>query len=365
MFLSNLFPGVGQIYAGSKSKGIIFLVLWTSFLLITVAGFLLFIYTDDSSISRIYGLIGVIALICIPVFGIYTLVDAYKTAKKCNAEHALSLDTVKKKPWLAVFLSIVFPGIGQFYNRQVIKGILFLICAILLYLLSDKYYLLYFSLVPFYLFVMKDAFDSSEKINGSDNKFVEQGKMAVKLFVILMIVIKIIPYGDIIKADIIQAFKIPAGSMLPTIKLGDHIFVDKTSSAIYSINRGDIIVFKYPVDPARDFVKRVIAVGGDTIESKDKIIYVNGAVIEEKYIQHVDNNIKPIDMDRRDNFGPIKVPEDNYFVMGDNRDQSYDSRFWGFVPKENIKGKSLKIYWSWDSVTSSVRWDRIGEKIEK
>lgn len=364
VFLSNLFPGAGQIYAGSKSKGIFFIVLGCSLFLITAAGLCLFIFTDDASLSRMYGFIGLIAGIIATIFGIYALFDAYKTAKNYNAEHALNLEAVKKKPWLAVFLSNIFPGIGQFYNRQMLKGILFIICALLLYVVVGLYYALFFFLVPFYLFAMKDAFESSEKINGSDNKFFDQGKKFVKIFVILLLVIKFIPYSDIIKADIVQAFKIPAASMLPTMKIGDHILVDKTSRANNSIKRGDIIVFKYPEDPERDFVKRVIAVGGDTIESKDKTIYINSVVIEEKYIQHVDNAIRSDESDKRDNFGPIKVPEDNYFVMGDNRDQSYDSRYWGFVPKENIKGKAFKIYWSWDSATSNVRWERIGEKLQ-
>ena len=136
--------------------------------------------------------------------------------------------------------------------------------------------------------------------------------------------------------------------MIPTLQIGDHILVNKfllgspvdvpfTNIHLFRMpglrkpQRGDIIVFKYPEDPTRDFIKRVIGVEGDVIESKDKTLFVNGSKLIESYVQHVDSFIKPADMDRRDNFGPVTVPKDSVFVMGDNRDQSYDSRFWGFV----------------------------------
>jgi signal peptidase I len=129
-------------------------------------------------------------------------------------------------------------------------------------------------------------------------------------------------------------------------------------------HRGDIIVFKYPEDPKRDFIKRVIGVGGDVIESRDKEIYVNGTKLSEPYVQHVDSDVKPRDMDRRDNFGPVTVPEGKVFVMGDNRDQSYDSRFWGFVDLSLVKGNAIIIYWSWDNDKTWVRFNRIGRLVK-
>lgn len=164
----------------------------------------------------------------------------------------------------------------------------------------------------------------------------------------------------LIRAFVIQAFKIPTGSMIPTLVVGDHILVNKfiygvkvpfTDEKILPLKepeREDIIVFKYPEDPSRDFIKRIVAVGGDTIESKDKVIYINGKPVKEPYVQHTDDSIRPGGVEPRDNFGPITVPEDEYFVMGDNRDQSYDSRYWGFVDEKAIKGEALIIYWSWD-----------------
>ncbi len=179
-----------------------------------------------------------------------------------------------------------------------------------------------------------------------------------------------------IRAYIIQAFKIPSGSMIPTLLIGDHLLVTKF---IYGINlplmenkvlvfdnpkRGDIIVFKYPEDPSRDFIKRVIAIEGDIIEGRDKKIYVNGKELREPYVRYSDSYIHPRDLDPRDNFGPITVPKGKLFVMGDNRDQSYDSRFWGFVDIKEVRGKALIIYWSWDSENGKPRLERIGKLIK-
>jgi signal peptidase I len=175
-----------------------------------------------------------------------------------------------------------------------------------------------------------------------------------------------------IRAYFIQAFKIPSGSMIPTLLIGDHILVNKSiygTTLPFSDNRvvvlrkperGDIIVFRYPEDPKRDFIKRVIAVEGDVIESKDKVVYVNGKQVNEPYTQHTDNTLRPGGIEPRDNFGQQIVPKGKYFMMGDNRDQSYDSRYWGYVDIKDIRGKALIIYWSWDSRRNWPRFERIG-----
>jgi signal peptidase I len=185
----------------------------------------------------------------------------------------------------------------------------------------------------------------------------------------------------VIRTFVIQAFKIPSGSMIPTLLVGDHILVNKfllgtpvdipfTNVTLFrmpglrKVQRGDIIVFKYPEDPKRDFIKRVIGVDGDVVMAKDKNVYVNGRRLVETYTQHVDEEIKSGEFDKRDNFGPVVVPKGAVFVMGDNRDQSYDSRFWGFVDDSEIKGKAVVIYWSWDSDKTWVRFSRIGRLVK-
>ena len=179
----------------------------------------------------------------------------------------------------------------------------------------------------------------------------------------------------VIRTFVVQAFKIPSGSMIPTLLIGDHILVNKfiygikipfTEKKILMFNepeRGDVIVFKYPENPKKDFIKRVIAVEGETIEEKDKVVYVNGKVMNEPYAHHYDRYLRPGGHDPRDTFGPVTVPEDKVFVMGDNRDQSYDSRYWGFVDLHDIRGEAFIIYWSWDT-NDWVRFNRIGRLIQ-
>ncbi len=172
----------------------------------------------------------------------------------------------------------------------------------------------------------------------------------------------------VIRAFVVQAYKIPSGSMLETLQIGDYLlvtrfdygikipFTDREIVHIGDPQRGDIIVFKYPRDPSEDYIKRIVGVPGDVIEVRNKQLYRNGEKVVESYIQHIDAGQGP---PWRDNMRPVVVPAGKYFVMGDNRDGSADSREWGFVPRENIQGKAWIIYWSWKSFTE-VRWNRIG-----
>lgn len=175
-----------------------------------------------------------------------------------------------------------------------------------------------------------------------------------------------------IRTFIVQAFKIPSGSMKPTLQIGDHILVSKfiygvkipfireTLIPISDPKRGDIVVFIYPVDRSKDFVKRVIGTGGDTVEIRNKKIYVNSLPYNDTYGVYTDDMIIPTAAQPRDNFGPLAVPPGTIFVMGDNRDQSYDSRFWGVVDLKDVLGKAFIIYWSWNRDDISVRWNRLG-----
>ncbi len=178
-----------------------------------------------------------------------------------------------------------------------------------------------------------------------------------------------------IRTFVVQAFKIPSGSMIPTILIGDHIFVNKfiygyhipfTDKRVLMFERpkkGDVIVFVFPLDKSKDFIKRVCGVGGDTIQIVDKNLYVNGKLYHIPQEIHKDDQILPGYLSPRDNFGPVKVPKGMLFVMGDNRDNSYDSRFWGFLPLSYVRGKAWIIYWSWDSKRHRPRWRRIGKLI--
>ncbi len=175
-----------------------------------------------------------------------------------------------------------------------------------------------------------------------------------------------------IRTFIVQAFKIPSGSMKETLQIGDHILVNKfiygvklpylqtTLIPVTNPKRGDIVVFEFPEDKEKDFIKRVVGVAGDVVEVRDKQVWVNGVLQQGSFIVNSDPHVIPGNVQPRDNFGPVTVPEHSLFVMGDNRDHSYDSRYWGFVDLKAVKGKAFIIYWSWDKDNFGVRWGRIG-----
>jgi signal peptidase I len=164
----------------------------------------------------------------------------------------------------------------------------------------------------------------------------------------------------VIRTFVVQAFKIPSGSMLPTLQIGDHLLVNKFIYWFTDAQRGDIIVFKFPQDEGRDFIKRVIALPGDKVEVRGKRVYVNDKPVQESYAVHLDPSMQENPHSPRDNFSPVKVPAGQLFMMGDNRDYSMDSRFWGFLDIKKIKGKAFIIYWSWDRERFRPRWGRIG-----
>ena len=162
-----------------------------------------------------------------------------------------------------------------------------------------------------------------------------------------------------VRTWVVQAFKIPTGSMEQNLLIGDHLLVNKFvfGPAVWEferavlpigrVERGDILVFKYPEEPGRDFIKRVIGLPGETLEVRDKRVHINGAPLDEPYLQPMRSpGPGALVLDRRDNFGPVSIPPDHYFMMGDNRDNSEDSRFWGALPHANVKGKAMVIYWS-------------------
>jgi len=211
----------------------------------------------------------------------------------------------------------------------------------------------------------------SEKISGSDWPATIQsvaGTIVVAIFAVTFVV---------------QAFTIPSESMEKTLLIGDYLLVDKfcygdsTFGKILPyrrIGRGDIVVFHYPVNPSQHFVKRVVALPGDRLRLINKKVYINGVPLQESYVQYIAPDREPY----RDDFPrtdvpafevtarwwqemrklvedhELIIPEDNYFVLGDNRDDSKDSRYWGFVPRENIIGRPLLIYWSASNMNNDL-----------
>jgi signal peptidase I len=204
------------------------------------------------------------------------------------------------------------------------------------------------------------------------------------------VVLVAIVFALFVRTFLVQAFVVPTNSMEKAVLVGDHLLVNKFLYAPHSrflasllpyreVRRGDVIVFKFPEDPSRDFIKRAVALPGDTLEIRDRVVFVNG--VPEKTLGQT-AGVRPSGGDagetpgrsRRDSVEPMRIPPGNYFALGDNRESSYDSRFWGPVPAENLKGRALLVYWSFgesahesanpirrliDSVRST-HWSRTG-----
>ena len=180
--------------------------------------------------------------------------------------------------------------------------------------------------------------------------------------------------GLFIRMVVVQAFKIPSGSMIPTLLVGDYVlvnkliygikipFLDKSLVEVSEPKRGEVIVFKYPRDTSKHYIKRVIGLPGDRIQISNRRLLVNGRLAEDSHAFHSssENRFESI----LDNFGPVTVPSHHLFVMGDNREASSDSRVWGFVPLSYVSGKVFLIYWSWDHRRLSVRWSRLGNLVD-
>jgi len=197
-----------------------------------------------------------------------------------------------------------------------------------------------------------------------------------------------------IRTFVVQAFKIPTGSMEPNLLVGDHLLVNKFVFAptttglerallpIREIRRGDVVVFKYPQEPDRDFIKRVIGLPGETLEVRERRVFINGTAIEDPYAHYLFpalSGAESVGFDPRQRYGPIAVPDGHYFMMGDNRDNSEDSRFWGFLPQHYVKGRAMMIYWSFGgsdaaaqgrsglgalfSIFTDTRWGRLLHQI--
>lgn len=217
-----------------------------------------------------------------------------------------------------------------------------------------------------------------------------------------ILLVSVVLFG-LIRTFLVEAFKIPSGSMEGTLQVGDFLLVNKlvygaevpfTHKRLPRLRepqRGDVIVFEYPEDPTKNFVKRLIGVPGDTVEMRDAMLIRNGAVVKEKYVEHTEPDMDPAPEDfrwqkdyvlrtgatasgyhpSRNNWGPLVVPKGNYFVLGDNRDNSLDSRYWGFVPDSLVKGRPFVIYYSYSPDSSDgsfawlthIRWTRLGERI--
>ena len=269
---------------------------------------------------------------------------------------------IKRKPFFAFLFSLLTPGLGQLYNGEPYKAIIIylsglLIAAVIIsgdFFSSFKGMLISIGvLILFLIAISVEAIYSAIKIKAIDQKkynrwYIYFCIIMISTFLVSPSIKYLIPYKGI---------KMRANSMAPTLLADEYFIVDKNYFKKHSIKKGDLVVFAYPPDPSKDFLKRVIGLPNDKIQIRDKVLFINDEPQTEVYIYHADSRILPESPVPRDNFGPVVVPPNSVFVLGDNRDNSYDSRFWKFVNISALKGKALYIYWSKDR-------DRVGREIK-
>jgi signal peptidase I len=272
----------------------------------------------------------------------------------------------KRIPAIAAVLSLVTPGLGQLYNGQILKGISFFLAflvipaALFLVRLPSQFQGLVAVLVitlGIWIFAIAEAFSAAKRRPG----FVLKGYN--RWYVYLLIIVLLFGIPNILAGPItkfatnvlgFRAYKIPTGSMEPTLLTGDLVMTDLKYFKKNELRRRDLVIIQFPQNPSMDSVKRVIALEGDKVEIRKKQVYLNDEALSEPDVIRADPNQ---DVAQRDDFGPLVIPQGQSFVMGDNRDTSADSRIWGPLPLGNIKRKPLYVYWAKDK-------GRIGKKLK-
>ncbi|HEY9653090.1 MAG TPA: signal peptidase I [Coleofasciculaceae cyanobacterium] len=337
--LSMFFPGIGQLYAGETLKGIGFIV--SGVVLIAIAAWSIFSATGNT----------VTGLICLLLFAIaylFNLFDAYVCIhQSMPMQGAEKIPRTNKDPWFAVLLSRILPGLGQLYTGQALVGAVFLsfiiICSSLNGIFSNLFLFppIISAVACYHVFV---TFPRKNTQHYPIIAVLAGGILALGL---------VISYLPSWIQQEVELFEIPSKSMLPTLQVGDRIFVNISSD--YSPKQGDVIVFIEPesaklldaereTEKERFFVKRVVGEPGQEIRIADGVVTINNQPLQEGYIAESLGY----------QWGPTLVPEDSYFVLGDNRNNSFDSHVWGFLPKQNIIGQAYKVYWPPERIQSLI-----------
>lgn len=299
----------------------------------------------------------------------------------------------KPNPILVLILTYLFPGMGHIYCGKLIRGYILLIFPFVIIAIFalvgvlnnfNGLLILVSILILYWVIMMVDAYLTAKRYKFENAKDYNKPRYYIGYCILLVLILLLMIQ---IRNKTIQAFSIPAGSMVPTLIVGDNIMVDKSYYKNNDLKRGDLIVFKFPDDTQIAFIKRVIGLPGDKLNIKGRNIYINGKLSDQKYTgeyeYNYENELKTMDeysvrMDdnsfkviydskvpEKSKFKlsfPLVVPDNHFFSLGDNRDNSYDSRFWGFVPIENIIGRAKYIYLSYND-NDKIRWNRLGKQI--
>jgi signal peptidase I len=263
------------------------------------------------------------------------------------------MENKPRRPWLAALLTILETGLGHLYSGNLKRGlILFCISQFLslvfiasLIVIAPNAFTMILAILAGFAFTVYCMVDAAliarrKRENYEPAKY-NRWFVYVGYIFIAWLLVQTFTYF-IVSPYLVQAYKLPTGSMEPTLLVGDQILINKHFYRGREARRGEVVVFRYPPNPEVPSIKRLIGEPGDTVEIAKRTVYINGRPIMENYAQHIDPGSV------YEHFGPYRVPSDQYFVMGDNRDNSQDSRFWGFVPRKNLLGKALIIYWSFE-----------------
>lgn len=289
-----------------------------------------------------------------------------------HLETPASLKASPRRWWVAALLGLLFPlGLGQLYNGQWKKavGVVLATCALSLagfaLVMWGPHPWLGLSLLPLVpMLSVVDAAVTARRLGaGYRRRFCNRWYVYLAWCFLAYWGVKGVVLGW--SSQVAQSFYIPSGSMEPTLLAGDYLYLERWSPREREVERGDLVMFESVTDPGMLLLKRVVGLPGDRIAIRDKQLYLNGRRLDEPYAVHKDPQTFPSDAPgpavRRDNLSALVIPAGEYFILGDNRDFSFDSRFWGTAPEDKILGgKNVVIYWSRDPETGEARWDRIG-----
>lgn len=276
-----------------------------------------------------------------------------------------------RRPILAFLLGLLLPPLGHVYAGSARRGFVIWLVSLFLAASTVLWFVAYPTILVLAVGILLGilmaavlAFDAwaLARARGPDYQLRPYNRVYVYVLLGLLLWSAAEARTAVAKSWI-RAFRTPSMSMRPTLVLGDFFFVRKTP-VDRSPRRGRIVTIPYPRDPSKTFVKRVVGLPGEVIEIRNKEVFINGVPLNEPYVIHEDPTTRPAGYDYRDNFGPYSIPSDAVFVMGDNRDNSNDSRFFGPIPSRAIIGTAVVIYWSWDPGGNRVRWERIGRNPE-
>lgn len=278
------------------------------------------------------------------------------------AENAVGTGQVRRRPFVAGALSLVVPGLGQLYNGQLGRAAALYLGTVLLGLLwlrgATGRFFWGLVLTVGAVLVLRAWAIVDAMVVAWRSRVIPRHRFASWWLLALTAVVLLLLPRALVPLQVVKSYYLPSASMEPTLALDDHVITDLGYFDDHPIEVGAIVVFRSPEDPSVELAKRVVAVAGDRLEIRDKALYVNGEVVHEPWVVHRDPLVGTAGKrGQRDNFGPFVVPKDTFFALGDNRDHSYDSRFFGPVPRRNLRGKVLFVYWSADR-------SRIGRTIE-